>query len=268
MDNRNEAISKLKSLTGKRYIYFFDSGDDAIFWVMNHLKDRGFKKILIPGSGGWFSYRKYPKKLGLDVIEIKTIDSLIDVEDLKQKIEADAFVLINSIGGYFVAEPMIEIVGLCKHKFSILVNDVSASLGNDLAKFGDFCVGSFGEYKPIELGIGGFVGSDTELIIEKCDFENDDNMQMLNNELDRLQEKLSYWKSVREKILVELSGYDILHKDSMGINVVIAYDIDEEKENLINYCDKHYLEYVLCPNYIKLDRQAISIELKRVKYKK
>ena len=81
MDNRNEAISKLKSLTGKRYIYFFDSGDDAIFWVMNHLKDRGFKKILIPGSGGWFSYRKYPKKLGLDVIEIKTIDSLIDVED-------------------------------------------------------------------------------------------------------------------------------------------------------------------------------------------
>jgi hypothetical protein len=262
---RELVIERLKSLTGKKFIYFFDSGDDAIFWLMQHFKERGFKKILIPDCGGWFSYRKYPKKLGLEIVEIKTEDALIELDDFKSKLEADAFSIINSLGGYFVEEPMNTIYELCKHKFCILINDVSASIGTQYAKYGDFCVGSFGEHKPVELRIGGFIGSDIELSIEHSDFDNAENMERLLSELDHLQRKLDFWDGRRKLIMHDLNNSNILHKDSKGINIVVAYETESEKENLINYCDSHQLEYVLCPNYIKVNRQAISIEIKRIK---
>ena len=271
-------VNKLKSLTNKRFIYFFDSGDDAIFFMMDHKKKSGSKSIIIPDIGGWFSYRKFPKKLGLDIIELKTEDALIDMNCLKNIISKDSsssFMLINSIGGYFVEEPMQEIEDYCRENKLTLINDISASIGTSNAKFGDFCIGSFGEDKPIELGSGGFIGSNIELEIPECKFfddDNNENMRRLDNAIDILDEKLHLWQDIRKMIIEDLSKQDIIHKvihkEYFGINVVVAFDNDIEKENLINYCDNHMLEYKLCPNYIKVDRDAVSIEIKRIQYKK
>jgi len=259
---------RLSGLTSKNNISFFDSGDDAIFFILNHLKTLGLKKVLIPDSGGWFSYRKYPKKLFLEIIEIKTVDSLIDIDDLKNNLAPDSCLLLNSLGGYFVEEPVKAIEDICREKNILFINDVSASIGTHLAKFGDFCIGSFGEDKPIDLGIGGFIGSNIELFSEKSLFEISENFKKLNAALDILHDKLRFWENIREKILRDLDSYPIIHKNSNGINVVARFDNVEQKENLINYCAKYDLEYVLCPNYIKVLRPAVSIEVKRVSYKK
>jgi hypothetical protein len=47
-----DVIETLKSLTSKQYIYFFNSGDDAISYLMKYLSNNGLKKILIPDCGG------------------------------------------------------------------------------------------------------------------------------------------------------------------------------------------------------------------------
>jgi hypothetical protein len=187
------------------------------------------------------------------------------VRDFESKISKDCFLLINSIGGYFVEEPMQEIEKICRDNNIILMNDVSASIGTELAYYGDFCIGSFGEHKPIELGKGGFIGSNIELSIDKSDFENEENMKRLDIEINRLNTKLVAWKNIRNQIMQELDNHQIIHKKSSGINVIVAYDDESEKENLINYCNKHNLRYVICPNYIKVNRSAVSIEIKRIK---
>jgi len=57
---------------------------------------------------------------------------------------------------------------------------------------------------------------------------------------------------------------NIIHKDSKGINVIIRFSSDTEKERLINYCDKNNLEHTLCPRYIRVNVDALSIEVKRL----
>ena len=262
-----EEIKRLQELTSKKRIYFFDSGDDAIMFLMKYFLQNNLRKILIPDCGGWFSYRKYPKRLGLEIAETKTDDALVNLDDLKSHLSKDAFVMVNSLGGYFVQEPMRQINLICEQENIVLVNDVSASIGTELAHYGEFCVGSFGNDKPIELGTGGFIGSNIELHVERCGFENEANMAQLRAALENLPQKLDYWNDIREKIIVDMSDFNIIHKDGMGINIVVAYANAQEKENLINYCNKHLLEYVLCPNYIKVNRDAISIEIKRLEYK-
>ncbi len=268
MDNGEKAIKKLKQLTNKKYIYFFNSGDEGIFYLMNLLKEQNKTKILIPDCGGWFSYKKFPKKLNLEIIEVKTNDALIDLDELKNKANDDSFFIVNSYGGYFIEQPMNEIEIICKENNCILINDVSASINSEYAKQGELCVGSFGHQKPIELNAGGFIGSNKELNVE----EDFNEFEKLNYALDILDEKLNYWKKEKKKIITEIKKLNleknILHKDSDAINVVVGFETEQEKENLINCCVKNNLEYVLCPNYIKVNRQAISIEIKKIPFEK
>jgi dTDP-4-amino-4,6-dideoxygalactose transaminase len=257
------AVLSLKSLTDKKYIYFFNSGDDAIFFLMNHLKAQGLKKILIPDMGGWFSYRKFPQKIGLDIVEIKTDDALIIVDDLKSKLSKDSFLLINSLGGYFVSEPMDDISRLCKENNVFLINDVSGSIGTRNALQGDFCVGSFGHAKPLEIGSGGFIGCNTRI----AELDNALIAPMgLDVAISILEGKLLFWKNIHKNILKDFASYDVLHKNSDGINIVIAIVDDKYMNDIITYCNMRKLEFVKCPSYIKVKRSAISIEVKRVKY--
>ena len=48
------------------------------------------------------------------------------------------------------------------------------------------------------------------------------------------------------------------------MNVVVRFEDEEEKEQLINYCEEKGFEYVECPKYIRIEEDAISIELKRL----
>jgi len=258
-----DAVESIKSLTCKNFVYFFKSGDDAIFFLLSYLKNKGFNKVLIPDMGGWFSYKKFPKKLGIDVVQIKTDDGLVDLNDLALKISSNSFVLINSLGGYFVDEPMVDIERICKDNNVLLINDVSGSIGTGDAFYGDFCVGSFGNDKPIDIGYGGFLGCNAAIAMPDSPMASPEG---LADAISILKEKLLFWKIIRRDVMKDLDSYDILHKDSDGINIVAAFNTDTEKESLINYCQAHNLEFVNCPSYIKVERPAISIEVKRRKY--
>jgi len=80
-----------------------------------------------------------------------------------------------------------------------------------------------------------------------------------------LGNKILYFDSVRKKVINDLKDFKIIHKEKKGINVVVKYHNEREKERVIDYCKSKNLEYVLCPNYIKVNERAVSIEIKRLK---
>jgi len=250
----------LSNLTGKKFITFTESGDHAIMEVLKNLFLKGYKKILIQDQGGWFSYLKYPKKIGFETIKLKTDYGLIDMDDLEQKADSKSILLVNSLTGYFAEQEMKKIYEICKAKKCFLINDVSGSIGREIARFGDLALGSFGEHKPIEIGKGGFIASNFEFG-EDFDIDHD----KLERQIKELGNKILYFDSVRKKVINDLKDFKIIHKEKKGINVVVKYHNEREKERVIDYCKSKNLEYVLCPNYIKVNERAVSIEIKRLK---
>ena len=57
---------------------------------------------------------------------------------------------------------------------------------------------------------------------------------------------------------------DIINPGKHGINVVIKFKDKEQKEKLIKYCKENKLEYTECPRYIRVEEDAVSIEVKRI----
>ena len=69
---------------------------------------------------------------------------------------------------------------------------------------------------------------------------------------------------VCKKIKEDLKGFDIVHKDGNGLNVVVKFKDKSEKQKLIKYCKQNNYEYTMCPRYIRVLDKAISIEVKRL----
>ncbi|MBI4141867.1 hypothetical protein HY484_03010, partial [Candidatus Woesearchaeota archaeon] len=43
----------------------------------------------------------------------------------------------------------------------------------------------------------------------------------------------------------------------------VKFNNEQEKQQLIDYCNKNKYEYTLCPRYIRVMDNAISIEVKK-----
>ena len=71
---------------------------------------------------------------------------------------------------------------------------------------------------------------------------------------------------LQEEVKKECSGLDfnVLHKKLRGLNVIIKPMKESDKEDIIDYCQKKGFEYTECPRYIRIEEDAISIELKRI----
>ncbi len=251
----------LSGLTGKKIITFTESGDHAIMLVLQRLFAEGYRRILIQDQGGWFSYPKYPAKAGFETIELKTDYGLVDLRDLERKAAADCILLVNSLTGYFAEQDMEEIYKICHAKKCFVVNDVSGSIGREIAKTGDLALGSFGNHKPIELGKGGFIAADFPF---GEDFDIDQNE--LEKQLAVLHDKILFFENMRKETVNDLQNFEIIHREKKGINAIVKYKSEDEKEKIIDYCKSKNLEYVLCPNYIKINEKAVSIEIKMSKF--
>ncbi len=255
-----EVQEKLQELTGKKNIKLVESGDHAILSVLKFMKKSGKEKVLMQDQGGWLTYRDYAKKAGLEKIELKTDYGILDFEDLKQKADEKSFVLVNSLNGYFSEQPMEIISEICAERNCLLVNDVSGSIGTELAKVGDVIIGSFGRDKPVNLHYGGFIAYD------KGEFDGEfdsSKLAALSEELDKLFAKQLRWNGLHWKIKADLKDLDIVHKDMAGINVVIKFSSKDEKEKILKYCEENDLPHTLCPRYIRVNCDAVSIEVKR-----
>ncbi|MBW3004289.1 DegT/DnrJ/EryC1/StrS family aminotransferase [Candidatus Woesearchaeota archaeon] len=255
-----EVQDKLQELTGKKKIKLVESGDHAILYALKFCKNLGKEKVLIQDQGGWLTYRDYPKKAGLEKVELKTDYGILDFSDLKAKADEKSVLLINSLNGYFSEQPMEVISEICAERKCLLINDASGSIGTELAKVGDIIIGSFGKDKPINLHYGGFIAYDEGAFEGEFD---DSKLKALSEELDKLFAKLLAWETKNIQIKEDLKDFDIVHRDSKGINVVVKFSSEEEKEKILAYCKEHNLPYTICPRYIRVNCDAVSIEVKR-----
>jgi len=261
-----EILEKLKELTGKEYPQLTERGNKAIEIALILAKQLGKTSVLIPDQGGWISYKKYPKKLGLELKEIKTNYGLLDLDDLEKNANQESVLLTCSMPGYLVIEENLQkIQEICAKKGTLFINDVSGSLGTDSAKYGDLVVSSFGKWKPVNLEYGGFIATSNNEYYTEFDasYFDDRRYEQLLKKIDELPEKLKKYQETRKKILEELGSFNIIHKDKQGINVAIKYDDDEVKQRIIDYCKENKLEFTECPRYIRVNENAISIEVKR-----
>jgi dTDP-4-amino-4,6-dideoxygalactose transaminase len=256
---------KLRELTSHKYVEVVNRGNAAIliaFEIASKLSSK--KKVLIPDQGGWFSYKTYPKLFALEVVEVKTNRGVIDLEDLKEKSKDCSAFIFTSFAGYYAEQPLKEISSICKSNDCLVVEDATGAIGDEIlcnGGYSDIIVGSFGKWKPVSVGYGGFISckenwfdkARVSLSSSRVYSESYEKILEKLNSLD-LKKYLDLQLKVKEEINVE-----IFHKDKRGLNVVTAYD-----EKIIEYCKGKEYEYVVCPKYIRVNEKAISIELKRL----
>ena len=269
---KQEAIRKLKELSGHEFIELTSKGDTAIFAALYCArKIMGLGKVLIPDQGGWRTYPDYPKKLQMDVEYVKTDRGKIDLEDLKDKAEDDEakILLYQDYSGYFARNDVEKIYTICKGKL-IVILDITASLGaDDFSGYCDISLSSFGRWKPVNLHYGGFLSTNKKILFEKpkeifntTEFD-ESKYEALLDRLEHVKERQISLREKCRKIKEELKDFDVVYPESESLVVVARFKDETEKENIINYCRQNNYEYTLCPRYIRLNEDAVSIEVKR-----
>ncbi|MBI2564902.1 DegT/DnrJ/EryC1/StrS aminotransferase family protein [Candidatus Woesearchaeota archaeon] len=260
------ALEKIQELTQKKFVTLTQSGDHAIKHVLELAEKLQKTRLLIQDQGGWLTYKSYARKKGMVVIEVKTDYGIINEEDLIKKITANTVLLVNSMPGYIAEQPMENIQKLCQEKNVLLVNDISGSIGTINGKIGNILLCSCGTYKPINLGYGGFIATNDEELHKLITNTNFDQSKLnaLEREIDRLPKRREFFNKINNKIKIELAEKEIIHKNSLGFNVIVKFNNEKQKKEIIDYCNKNNYSYTLCPRYIRVLDNAVSIEVKRV----
>jgi len=255
----------IKILTGKPNVIFTNRCNTSIKKSLHIALSINRSNVLIQDEGGWLYYDKFIKQNGLDSIRMITNHGLIFPKELLYYDNATVL-LINSLSGYIAQQPMNEISTNCLVKDILLINDVSGSIGTPDAKYGDIIVGSFGKGKPVDAGFGGFIATEDASLLtfieDKEDFQMD--YYLLETKLKNLTNRLSFLKSTASKVKDDLKDFDIIHKEKDGLNVIVKFSSEEEKEKIIFYCKENNFEHTLCPREIRIMEDAVSIEIKRL----
>jgi hypothetical protein len=264
--------SHLQRLTRHRYLALVSRGNTAIKIALSGLPQDS--TILIPEEGGWLSYKSMPPKLGLRVEEVKCNDSRINLQHLREKFFTQRYtaLLYQNPGGYFTKQPFREIYELCRKNSCLVILDISGAIGTELGNgnYADILVGSFGKWKLVDAGIGGFISTKEKKVWDKLvenipPFENQEALANIERKLEQLPQRIQYLTEqcaqVREEL--ERKKIEIVHRHDPGLVVVARFADDQEKKKIVDYCQEHDLEYTECPRYIRVNKPAISIEVKR-----
>jgi dTDP-4-amino-4,6-dideoxygalactose transaminase len=258
---------KLRRLTKHDYVHLLDRGNAAIFMAMYIAKKHNPKTcIVIPDQGGWFSYKKYPQFFGWEVVEVKTDYGVIDLKDLRRKVKDASCFIMSSFAGYFAEQPLRKIKTICRKADCLLIEDASGAIGDTKlcnGKHSDIIVGSFGKWKPVDYGYGGWISSSNKAYFSTAreamsltkvhpQFYEDIYEHLKKNKYKKL---IALQKEVKK----DLKYFDVLHPNKKGVNVVVKFHPE-----VLTYCKEKGYPYVLCPKYIRVNENAISIELKRL----
>jgi len=265
--NKESVLDLLKHYTKHKYIELTSRGNDAILTALLIAKSLSKKKVIIPDQGGWFSYRTYPKKLGLEVVEIKTDYGLIILDILKKSLDNESVFLYANPAGYFAHQDIKKIYEVCNNK-SLVILDVSGCIGDKSLCDGDYAdimVCSFGRWKPVNVGYGGLISSKKDYLMEAFSEFDKKYADVLYKKLLSVRDRLKFFYDKCEKIKKDLNMFKIIYSDRKGINVVVRFDNCKEKEKILSYCQDKGYEWTLCPRYIRVNVNAISIEVKRIK---
>lgn len=275
-----ECADTLKKYTGHKYVKIVHRGNAAIFAALAIAKKVNPKSfLLMPDQGGWISYQTYPKLLGFDIKTVNTNRGLIDLVDLENKAETGAAFIVSSFAGYFAEQSMKYIHNICKEKGCLLIEDASGAIGDDIlcdGKRADIIVGSFNNWKVVDVGYGGFISTNDDTLFDagkEVAFSITNHypeytllLEKLKNAPEKIKKMIALAETVKKELLELNPTFKIIHSDLRGLNVVVRYMDENEKEQLIAYCDTKKYDYVECPKYIRLEEDAISIELKRLDF--
>lgn len=271
---KDKILNKIREYTKHKYVKLTNRGNCAILsalYIAKKVNPRAF--MLIPDQGGWPTYCTYSELIGMSVKEIKTNFGVIDLNDLKKKANTGSAFIVGSLAGYFAAQQIDEIYKICSEAGCLLILDVSGSIGDDKLCNGekaDLMIGSFGKWKVVDAGYGGFVSTNDLSYFEKAEVPfsliriYDDAYPEILKKLLEARKRLDLLYETARKVKKDLAKYDILHREKEGINVVVKYDGTSEKDSIIQYCKDNNLEYVECPKNIRVETEAISIEIKRL----
>jgi len=264
-----KADARMKKLTRHKYVHFTNRGNAAIFMALAMAKKMNEKpKLLIPDQGGWPSYKNYPKYFGFEVVQLKTDYGVVDLKELKKMIKKEdvsAFIF-TSLAGYFAEQPLRKIKTACKKKGCLVIEDASGAIGDTKlcnGKWSDITVGSFGKWKPVNYGYGGWISTNEKSYFEKIR----DVVSMFKvherfyRDIMKFIRKNKFKKLIKlsAKVKEDLKDFDVIHRDKRGVNVVVKFD-----PKVIDYCKEKDYQHILCPNYIRVNERAVSIELKRL----
>lgn len=270
-----KVVDKLKELTRHENAKPVNCGNGAIFAALYILKRFNSKPfVLVPDQGGWISFKTYPQMWGFRIKEIKTDKGVIDLKDLEENAKKGAGLLITSFAGYYAEQPLKRISEICRKNSCLLVEDATGAIGDATlcnGTYSDIIVGSFGKWKPVNFNEGGFISTNESEYFEKTKemysilrFKPDE--EKLLEKLKKAKERLNFFLETAEAVKEDLEkiGVRIFHRESRGLNVVAGFKSEDEKEKIIGYCREKGYEFLVCPKDIRVNEDAISIEVKRL----
>ena len=164
---------KLSNFLGKKHSVLTSSCSAAIYLLLKSLKLNN-KKILIPANICFdvvlsiiYSNNKplvidTNKNLGFSLIDLKN--------ELKFQKNIGAIIFPYLYGN---SDNLKEIINLSKKKNILLIEDIAGAFGGKVGKkyfgsFSDFCVGSFGQGKIIDMSYGGFLSTNNFEVFKKA----------------------------------------------------------------------------------------------------
>lgn len=257
-----DVYSELQKLTNCRNVTLVSRGNKAILAALRFAKTHGYERVYIPDVGGWMMYEPLAKKAKLSVIHIETDDGMIDPSTLM--FEENSVVLVHALAGYHKALPMLEIKKVCEACSCLLIEDCVGLLSYPTV--GDIVVGSFGKAKPINFGEGGFVATNNDDWHSYfAPYSESFDSPTLLEKILHVRERLTFLYAKRDEFRAKFSdaGFHVLG-DMYALVLIIPYDDEEEKTEIVRICSELKVEYTECPRYIRSNRQAISVEVKRL----
>lgn len=256
MHQDNEISHLITMLTGCTHLCLTDRGNTAIKLALQAAKEKGHTSVLLADEGGWMRYEEFSRKAGLAVAWLKTDHGLIDPSSLPE--HPHACLLIQTIAGYFAHQDMKSIRDACDHTGIFLIEDISPSFSEQC--YGDLVICSFGKWKIVNYGMGGFIGTTRDDIQLPAGINLP---SLLGAAIKKAPERLASLYTLADEVKHDLQMYSVLHPSRKGVVIVVKYASDEEKRNIIKYCTEKGYGYELCPRQIRTMEKAVSIELKR-----
>ncbi len=265
----NALFQAIRKRVNHDSVALVNRGNAAIFLAFQKFGT----KIFAPAEGGWLTYKKYAKDLGLEYEEIACNSAVIDLVDLEKKLTPGGVFIYHSLGAYCAEQDIAEIYAICQRKGCLVIQDVSGSFGIKFCdgKYADICLGSFGKWKLADLGQGGFISfrdpgmyEQVKPLLSAFTFFGDE--QKLLEKVENVEKRIAFLLEKRSQVLEDLKSQDILHNDIDGVAfvVIVRFASEMDRLRIISYCTEKGHEYVMCPREIRVNEQAVSIELKRL----
>lgn len=255
--------NKLQELTSKSNITLTARCNDAIKIALKDAKSKGKTSVIMFTIGQWIAYDKIAEEIGLNIVKIENPDCAINIELLREHLNSESVLLLHSLSAYYYPQPIKEIYSLCQSKGALFINDCCASIGWPFLLQGDYLVCSFGRWKPLTVGKGGFLATNFEIQNENIELPEDEIVEKINQLPQRVEKLNDKCLAVIADLLLD-NLHPLNNTQDFNLVVVCPFDSDEEKEKILNICEVQQVEYKECPFDIRSERQAISIEVKRL----